>query len=169
MKVGYKSLRKDYITAVCLKQVFFVLFCRRILSKSFSVGSARFAKTLRVLAAPPFFVCIRDPSPYHSKILASPTLCFLTGKIKSNRIIPPRSRGGSPKEIQQSIKGISFGEKGAGKRKIGAHRRFYVNFLVECRVISQFFAKTFKCHKPKASDGAAGGGKRIAYSTDPPP
>ena len=40
MKVGYKSLRKDYIMAVCLKQVFFVLFCRRILSKSFSVGSA---------------------------------------------------------------------------------------------------------------------------------
>ena len=114
----------------------------------------RFAKTLRVLAAPPFFVCIRDPSPYHSKILASPTLYFLTGKIKSYRLIPPRSRGGSPKEIQQSNKGISFGEKGAGKRKIGAHRRFYVNFLVECRVISQFFAKTFKCHKPKASDGA---------------
>ena len=41
MKVGYISLRKDYITAVCLKQVFFVLFCRRILSKSFSVGSAK--------------------------------------------------------------------------------------------------------------------------------
>ena len=41
MKVGYKSLRKDYITAVCLKQVFFVLFCRRILSKSFSVGSSK--------------------------------------------------------------------------------------------------------------------------------
>ena len=38
----------------------------------------RFAKTLRVLAAPPFFVCIRDPSPYHCKILASPTLNFLT-------------------------------------------------------------------------------------------
>ena len=27
--------------------------------------------------------------------------------------IPPRLRGGSPKEIQQSNKGISFGEKGA--------------------------------------------------------
>ena len=56
--------------------------------------------------------------------------------------IPPRLRGGSPKEIQQSNKGISFGEKGAGKRKIGAHRRFYVYLLVECRVIRQHFVET---------------------------
>ena len=38
----------------------------------------------------------------------------------------PRKRGDSPKEIQSSSQGISFGEKGAGKRKIGAHPRLYV-------------------------------------------
>ena len=53
----------------------------------------------------------------------------------------PRSRGDSPKEIESSIKGIPFGEKGAGKSKIGAHRRFYVYLLVECRVISQYFVE----------------------------
>ena len=55
------------------------------------------------------------------------------------RLITPRLRGASPKEIQQSNKGISFGEKGAGKRKIAAHRRFYVHLFVECRVISHYF------------------------------
>ena len=53
----------------------------------------------------------------------------------------PRFSGDSPKEIHLSNQRICFGEKGAGKRKIGAHRRFYVYLLVECRVISQYFVK----------------------------
>ena len=61
--------------------------------------------------------------------------------LKTAYIQTPRSRGDSPKEIQPSIKGISFGEKGAGKRKIGAPPRLYVYLLVECRVVSQYLAE----------------------------
>ena len=62
-------------------------------------------------------------------------------RSEATRINTPRLRGDSPKEIQQSNQGISFGEKGAGKRKIGAHPRLYVYLSVECRVVSQYLAE----------------------------
>ncbi len=94
----------------------------------------RFAKTLRVLAAPPFFVCIRDPSPYHSKILASPTPCFLTGKIKSYRLNTPRLRGGSPKEIHPNIKEFLLAKRALGSVRLG----HTLDFMFLCRLIKNF-------------------------------
>ena len=69
----------------------------------------------------------------------------------------PRSRGDSPKKIQPSIKGISFGEEGAGKRKIEAQARFDVYYIVLCCDDRFTSMKPYKRLVPKASDGAVGG------------
>ena len=74
--------------------------------------------------------------------------------IKSNRITTPRSRGASPKEIQPSNQGISFGEKGAGKRKIEAQARFDVNFMASCRFDCFNSMKPYKRLEPRGSNGA---------------
>ena len=76
------------------------------------------------------------------------------------RIIPPRLRGASPKEIQQSNKGISFGEKGAGKRKIEAQARLDVNFIVSCRFDCFTSIRPYKRLEPEVSDGAVVAMKR---------
>ena len=98
----------------------------------------RFAKTLRVLAAPPFY---RHGTAYQSV-------------FKIGSITPPRSRGASPKEIQPSNQGISFGEKGAGKRKIEAQARFDVNFMASCRFDCFNSMKPYKRLEPRGSNGA---------------
>ena len=79
------------------------------------------------------------------------------GNIITAYIQTPRLRGGSPKEIQLSNKGISFGEKGAGKRKIEAQARFDVNYIVLCCDDRFTSMKPYKRLEPKASDGAVGG------------
>ena len=72
-------------------------------------------------------------------------------------IIPPRLRGDSPKEIQPSNKGISFGEKGAGKRKIEAQARFDVYYIVLCCDDRFTSMKPYKRLVPKPSNGAVAG------------
>ena len=67
-----------------------------------------------------------------------------------------------------SNKEISFGEKGAGKRKIEAQVQLDVNFIVSCCFDSFTSTKLHKRLEPKGSDGAATGEKCIPYSTDPP-
>ena len=77
--------------------------------------------------------------------------------LKTAYIQTPRLRGDSPKEIQSSSQGISFGEKGAGKRKIEAQARLDVNFIVSCRFDCFTSIKPYKRLEPRGSDGAEGG------------
>ena len=77
--------------------------------------------------------------------------------LKTAYIQTPRLRGDSPKEIQPSTKGISFGEKGAGKRKIEVQALFDVNFIVSCLFNCFTSMKPYKHLEPKGSDGAEGG------------
>ena len=89
--------------------------------------------------------------------------------LKTAYIQTPRSRGDSPKEIHPSNQGISFGEKGAGRRKIEVQARFDVNFIVSCRFDCFTSMKPYRHLEPKASDGAAARTARIAYAPTLPP
>ena len=68
----------------------------------------------------------------------------------------PRFSGDSPKEIQPSNKGISFGEEGAGKRKIEAQAQFDVNCIVSYSFGCFASTKLYKRLEPIGSNGAAG-------------